>query len=336
MDAGQATVPRMVDPAGPRPEISVVVASHDRPVRLRWLLNALEEQTLDPARWDVVVGHDSHGPETADLLATHPLARSGRLRHVALSPGSAPPGANRNAALRLVRADAVLFTDDDCRPPATWLERALAAARRHTGAVVQGTTRPDPDEINLARAPHHETQDITPPVAWAQTCNIVYPRALIERVGGFDEEVLVGEDTDLAMRARSAGAAYVAAPDVVTYHAVHAAPLPRRLRGAWRWRDLPRLVKRHPALRREFTLGIFWKPTHAWLGPAVCGLALARRRRGAALLVLPWVAHALPDYGPSLRGRLRALSELPLAGTVDVAEVAALASGSLRHRTLFL
>ena len=230
----------------------------------------------------------------------------------------------------------MLFTDDDCRPPATWLERALAAARRHTGAVVQGATRPDPDETNLARAPHHETQDITPPVAWAQTCNIVYPRALIERVGGFDEEVLVGEDTDLAMRARSAGAAYVAAPDMVTYHAVHAAPLPRRLRGAWRWRDLPRLVKRHPALRREFTWGIFWKPTHAWLAPAVCGLALARRRRGAALLVLPWVAHALPDYGPSLRGRLRALSELPLAATLDVAEVAALASGSLRDRTLFL
>jgi len=68
----------------------------------------------------------------------------------------------------------------------------------------------------------------------------------------------------------------------------------------------------------------------------VCGLALARRRPGAALLVLPWVAHALPDYGPSLRGRLRALSELPLAASLDVAEVAALASGSLRDRTLFL
>ena len=92
MDAGQATVPRMVDPAGPRPEISVVVASHDRPVRLRWLLNALEEQTLDPARWEVVVGHDSAGPETAELLATHPLARSGRLRHVALPPARRPRG----------------------------------------------------------------------------------------------------------------------------------------------------------------------------------------------------------------------------------------------------
>ena len=38
-------------PAAPTPEIAVVVPSHDRPLRLRWLLNALEEQTLDRSRW---------------------------------------------------------------------------------------------------------------------------------------------------------------------------------------------------------------------------------------------------------------------------------------------
>lgn len=322
--------------AAPAPEISVVVASHDRPVRLRWLLNALEEQTLDPARWEVVVGHDSRGPETAALLASHPLARAGRLRHAALAPGSAPPGANRNAALRLARGDTVVFTDDDCRPPAEWLARALDAAGRHPGAVVQGATRPDPDELAHARAPQHETQDIVPPVPWAQTCNIVYPRELVERLGGFDEEVLVGEDTDLAQRARAAGAPYVAAPEVLTYHAIHAAPLPRRLRATWRWRDLPRLVGRHPGLRREFPLRVFWKPTHVWLGPAVVGLAGARRRPALAALALPWAFQALPDYGPGARGRLRAVSELPLAAVRDVAEVAALARGSVRHRTLFL
>src|SRR4051794_18197745 len=115
------------------PEISVVVASHDRAVRLRWLLNALEEQTLPPECWEVVVGHDSAGPETEELLRTHPLAASGRLSHVRLPPGSAPPGANRNAALALARGETVAFTDDDCRPPTQWLEHALAAARQQPG-----------------------------------------------------------------------------------------------------------------------------------------------------------------------------------------------------------
>src|SRR3954447_9385248 len=128
------------------PEISVVIASHDRPVRLRWLLNALEEQTLAPERFDVGVGHDSHDPETETLLHSHPLTEAGRLRSVRLPAGSAPPGRNRNAALGLVGAPLVVFTDDDCRPPPEWLERALVAAHRHPGAIVQGTTRPDPDE----------------------------------------------------------------------------------------------------------------------------------------------------------------------------------------------
>jgi GT2 family glycosyltransferase len=321
----------------PAPEISVVVASHDRPVRLRWLLNALEEQTLAPGRWEVVVGHDSQGPETENLLRDHRLAREGRLRHAALPPGSAPPGANRNAAVRLARAEAVVFTDDDCRPPADWLANALAAARRHPGAVVQGTTSPDPDEGMLVRAPLHESQAITPPQPWAQACNIVYPRDLVERLGGFDERMPVGEDTELAIRARELGAPYVAAPEVRTYHAVHTPSLPRRLRAVWRWRDLPALVKRHPSFRREFPLGACWKWSHVWLPLAAAGLVAGRRRRGRwALLAAPWIVNALPAYGSGARGRLRAISELPLVAAVDATEIAALAGGSLRHRTLFL
>ncbi len=321
----------------PAPEISVVVASHDRPVRLRWLLNALEEQTLAAERWEVAVAHDSRGAETDELLRSHPLARAGRLRHARLPAGSAPPGRNRNAALRLARAPIVAFTDDDCRPPPEWLGRALAAAQAHPGAIVQGTTRPDPDEETMLRAPLRQTQSISPPRPWAQACNILYPRELLERVGGFDEDVLVGEDTDLAMRAQALGSPFVAAPDVLTYHAVDAPPLPRRLADTWRWRDLPALVKRHPAMRRKFPLGVFWTWGHAALPLAVAGLVAAHRTRPwAAALALPWVAVALPNYGRSSRGRVRAFSELPLVAALHGAEMATLACGSARHGTVFL
>src|SRR6202040_3789959 len=106
--------------------------------------NALEEQTLPADDWEVVVAHDSSGPETEELLSTHPLAARGTLRHVTLPPGSAPPGANRNAAWRIARGSVIAFTDDDCRPPADWLQNALSAARRSPGAIVQGATRKDP------------------------------------------------------------------------------------------------------------------------------------------------------------------------------------------------
>ncbi|MCW3066919.1 MAG: hyaD, partial [Solirubrobacterales bacterium] len=237
------------------PEIAVAVASHGRPLRLRWLLNALEEQTLRD--FEVVVCHDSD-EETEGLVREHPLARAGVLRHVRLPPGTGSVGRQRNVAWREARADWVAFTDDDCRPPREWLERLLAACRAQPGgaAVVQGTTKPDPDELGLVRCTGWRSQDIDPPVPAAQGCNIAYPRALLEALAGFDESLEGGEDTELAARAAESGAPLAAAPDALTYHAIDVVPLVRTLRSAWRFRDLPGVVAHHPRLRDPYPLGI--------------------------------------------------------------------------------
>lgn len=318
------------------PEIAVVVPSHDRPVRLRWLLNALEEQTLERSRWEVVVGHDSSEPDTLELLQTHPLALDGTLRHVTLPAGTAPPGANRNAAWRLARAPLIAFTDDDCRPPREWLERALAAASRHPGAIVQGMTVPDPDEESARHAPSYHTQLVRPPTPWAEACNIVYPRDLLDATDGFDETQMTGEDTDLALRAQESGAELVGAPDVLTYHAVVELTLLQELRGLRRWEDLPWLVRRHPRFRQHFPLWIFWKHRHVWFPFAALGLALARRHAAFSALALPWLLHATPRHRSGPRGRIRALLELPRCALRDSVELGVLARGSLRHRTPLL
>jgi glycosyltransferase involved in cell wall biosynthesis len=323
-----------------RPEITVAVASHDRPLRLRWLLNGLEEQTLERGRFEVVVAHDSSGPETEGLLGSHPLAADGTLRHLSFPPAKGSTGRLRNAAWRAGSAPVVAFTDDDCRPPPDWLENALAAARANPGAVAQGRTLPDPDEEHLLQAaPHARSQRINPPQPYAQACNIVYPRGLLERLDGFVEDPpleAAGEDTDLAERARAAGAPYVAAPEALTYHAVETYSLPAMLRWAWHWQDLVYLIAHQPQARRHFPLGMFWKRTHVWLPVALAGAALARRDARYASLALPWVVHSMPDRGASPRGRLRALSELPGQAAIDAAEIAAMVRGSIRFRTFFL
>jgi glycosyltransferase involved in cell wall biosynthesis len=319
-------------------DISVVVPSHDRPLRLRWLLNALELQTLAPERWELIVGHDSSGEETDELLRTHPLATRVSVRSVRLPPGSAPPGRNRNAAWAMARGPVIAFTDDDCMPAADWLERALAATDAHPGAIVQGATAPDEHEIRIAKhAPWVLTQSIWPPQPWAQACNIVYPKRVLEQAGGFPEDMYVGEDTALARSALAFGTPFVAAPDAVVYHAVTEVLLPRLLRASWRWRDLPLLIRRHPDLRAEAPLYIFWKREHALLVPAVVGWAAMRRSRLASLLIVPYVVHALPKkHSHFPRGRIRAALELPGWTTLYVFEFAALLWGSVKHRKVFL
>jgi GT2 family glycosyltransferase len=187
-------------------------------------------------------------------------------------------------------------------------------------------------------APRYRTQDIDPPTPHAQTCNIVYPRELLERLGGFLEDVeLIGEDTELAARARAAGVAQIGAAEALTYHAVEAQSLPRRARAAWRWRGLPRLVKLRPELREQaFVLRFFWKRSHLRFVVAAAGLALARRRRAFLALALPWAWSARLRRARSPLGLAVALAELPGSALVDASEVAALAAGSLRDRTLLL
>lgn len=321
------------------PDIAVVVPSHNRPLRLRWLLNALEDQTLDRGRWEVIVGHDCSGAareETETLLRSHPLARAGVLRHAALAPDTAPPGANRNAAWRITEAPLIAFTDDDCRPPPDWLERALDAAQAHPGAIVQGATQKDPDEEAAQHATHFHSQRITPPTPWAECCNIVYPRELLERLGGFDEVMYTGEDTDLAMRAKKAGAAQMGARHVLTYHAVVEVPLHRKLWGMWRWKDLPGLIRKHPEMRDHFPARYFWKRTHFWFPFAIAGAILERRNPLWAVLVVPWVVHSAPAHGTDPRGRIREISELPSRAATDAMEYAALIRGSIKHRSLLL
>jgi GT2 family glycosyltransferase len=319
-------------------EISVVVPSHERPLRLRWLLNALEEQTLERERWELVVVHDSRGEETEQLLTEHPLALAGVLCHRRLEAGTGTPARQRNVGWRMARAPLVAFTDDDCRPEPDWLAELLAGARREPGAIVQAAVRPDPFETDVLRATHVRTLEVDPPGPFAQTAGILYPRDAIERAGGFDEGLptAAGEDTDLALRARAAGVRYVGAPDAVVNHAVEAFGLRGMLRLSWKWRHLPRVIKRHPELRELYPLRVFWRSGHGWLLLAAAGVAAAPRHREAALLAVPYGRDLLRRRGFGKRSRLRAATEAPGKVAVDAVELAALAWGSARHRTLFL
>lgn len=319
------------------PEASVAVASRGRPLRLRWLLNALAEQTVSPERFEVLVAHPIDDFETALVLNGHPLSELGHLRGIGVTSPQMTPGAGRNAAWRAARGSLVLFTDDDCRPAPDWIERALDAARGCPGATLQGRTLPDPDEIATRYgAPWAHSQDIDPVSPWAQTCNIVYPRETLERVGGFDERMRAGEDADLAARALRIGARIVAAPQLLVFHAVEERPLVDAIRGLTRWSDLAMLVRRNPELRRHLLWGVWWKPEHAALAAALCGVALSPRRRWALGMALPWAGRWMRIRGWSARGVARSITELPGHALIDAAEIAVLLSGSVREHTLIV
>jgi GT2 family glycosyltransferase len=308
----------------------VVVPTRDRPAGLAALLDALDRQTLPRRLFEIVVVAD--GPAANGAAAP----ADGRIDRALQHERSLGPATARNTGWRASGGALVAFVDDDCRPEPGWLEAGLRAHEGTPWALVQGRTRPEPDEEHLLRHPRARSIRVDRLGPFFETCNIFYPRELLERVGGFDQTIPTAgaEDTDLALRSLEAGAAAVFAPEALVNHAVHEFTLPGALRFTWRWRTMVRLVKRHPGLRAAFPWhGRIWRETHARLILALLGLALARRRPAFAVWVLPYLTYR---RGWSPRALAETLRELPGELAVDSAELAVLAAASARHRCLLL
>ncbi len=312
-----------------------MIPTHRRETRLRFALEALEAQTLDRARFEVLV---VRAPGAEGPFATAPRGLDVRF----LTAPETGPAAQRNHGWRAAAAPLIAFTDDDCRPDERWLEGLLSAADGR--AVVQGRTEPDPDERHLL-AGLARTIEITGPSEWYESCNIAYPRALLERIGGFDPAFRLphwGEDTDLGLRARDAGATLRYAPEALVWHAVVSQSLPAALAQARRREWVPLLVARHPQLRESLYRRWFVNRAHAALvvGAAVL---LARRRPTPATVLgaaLPFLAHNVAyNRGRGLgsaKGMARFALQMPGRLAIDAVEAAAVVRGAVRHRALVL
>src|SRR5204862_2692741 len=111
-------------------------------------------------------------------------------------------------------------------------------------------TLPLPDELDR-RGPFSRTREIPDLSPWFPTCNILYSRAMLDRLDGFDETFpeALGEDTDLGWRAVASGARVRFAPRALVYHAVDDVGAVRHLQTALRGSDAVLAFRRHPELR---------------------------------------------------------------------------------------
>ncbi len=170
------------------------------------------------------------------------------------------------------------------------------------------------------------------------TCNMVYRRELLERIGGFDTVTFGrqpgGEDSDLAWRAIEAGARPAFAPEALVWHAVDDLGPLGKLRLAARWTVPMTAYARHDELRRRsFRFGIFWKQIHWLFFRALLAVVLPTRWHA----LRAWLAYPyLRDVWA--RGRVEGGGPLlaPYFVLHDLIEIAAVARAAVRTRTPML
>jgi GT2 family glycosyltransferase len=316
----------------PQPLVSVVVATRDRPDRLERLLDSLAQQTLEFSGFEVVVVDDGSRADTARLLDSWegtPRLRLRILRHQ--TPRG--PSAARNAGWRAARGPLIAFTDDDCVAAADWLRAGLHAERGAPGSIVQGRTIPEPHQHRCVSEPFSHTVCVDALGPRYETCNIFYPRELLDRLGGFDESFGLrpaAEDTDLAWRAFEAGARAVFAAEAVVYHAVESLTTGQALRIATRWGEAIQVFARHPDVRMILHRGVFWNVWHYLMWRSIAALAAPAWLRRMVLTL-----HLIELRRRALRAGAGAGS-VPFLLVHDLVECWAVARGAVRYRTLVL
>jgi glycosyltransferase involved in cell wall biosynthesis len=190
--------------------ISVVVPVRDGLPWMEEQLRALvEQESAEP--WEIVVA-DNGSTDQSLAVARRWAETEPRIRVVDASRALGP-GAARNVGVRAARGELLAFCDADDVVQPGWLS---AFAEALAGADVAGGVF-DNWSLNGFTAPSPGAAE--PPPAMRQfsfleaglSSNLAVRRNAFEDVGGFAEELLVGEDTDLCWRLQLHGYRFVIA-----------------------------------------------------------------------------------------------------------------------------
>jgi GT2 family glycosyltransferase len=159
-----------------------------------------------------------------------------------LASGGRGAGAARNAGWRAATTPFVWFVDSDCVASPDALERLLPHLEENAVGGVSGTYGIAPDATLLERLIHEEIMvrhaRMGLEVDFAATFNVLYRRAVLEELAGFDERYLKGQDAEFAFRVIESGRRLRFERGSVVRH-FHADRLSRYLRvqrqqGYWR------------------------------------------------------------------------------------------------------
>ena len=205
------------------PELSVIVASHNRRELLRRCLESLSRQTQDPATFEVIVADDGSSDGTADMAEAFEAPYS--LAVLRLEKGG--HAIAQNAALDLAEGEVCLLLDDDVVASPELVAAHVEGHRAKPMSIGVGALTQEPVAAEdwyahaFARGWAEHYEELAKRETHWTDCygaNLSFSRNVIREVGGVSTEIPSAKDFELALRLRAAGCTPVYLPDA---HGVH-------------------------------------------------------------------------------------------------------------------
>jgi len=195
------------------PAVSVITPTKNRIALLRETMDSVRCQAFED--WEHIVVDDGSDDGTAEEVRQR-AAGDSRIRYIHRTGSKSGANVCRNLGLREARADLIVFLDsDDLLRPESLRRRVDAMCHNQNldFAVFQATIfKNAPDDLGMIYHPQMPGDDLlrflSLECVW-QTTGPVWRRAFLEKIGGFDEDLLSMQDLELHVRALAARGTYV-------------------------------------------------------------------------------------------------------------------------------
>jgi GT2 family glycosyltransferase len=197
----------------PPVRVSIIIPSYESQATVRATLDSLRQQSF--RNFETIMVDSGRSDAVEKIAAEFSEVRFHRATKRLL------PHEGRNVGRRLARGDLLLFTDPDIVAAPDWIEKLVAAHDVVAGPVAGAVASVQQNwlgcGIHLAKfdlwLPGGEARTV--PIA--ASVNFLCPRNLLDRVGGFDGQEMIG-DTLLSWALIQRGHALHFAPDAIVYH----------------------------------------------------------------------------------------------------------------------
>jgi len=190
------------------PSVTVIVPVHNRPREIEACLQSLLALDYPSRKLEIIVVDDASSDHTPDVVSRFPV------RLIRLKTNRKAPFC-RNLAAWEAFGEILAFIDSDCLADQAWLRELVPAFHDESVAAVGGRVGSGWERKGLDRYERvHSSLDMggafkrsskDQPFFYVPSCNLLVRRKLFLRLGGFKEELWVGEDVDLCWRFQDAG-----------------------------------------------------------------------------------------------------------------------------------
>lgn len=208
------------------PTFSIIVPTYNRPRQLLRCLRALEALDYPLDRFEVIVVNDGGDQSLAEIVAEF----EPRLHLQYVWQENLGPAVARNRGAGLANGRFLAFTDDDCAPASSWLEKLatqlMAEPQKMVGGYTRNALHRNPFSITsqlLVDFLYHYHNKTDSRARFFTSNNFAVSANLFWEVGGFEEamSLAAGEDREFCDRWLDYGLEMVYMRGAVIYHAHH-------------------------------------------------------------------------------------------------------------------